>query len=184
MDKRKNVILCGFMGSGKSTVGKFLSRRLGMQFIDMDAYIEDWQKTTISEIFAAKGETEFRRLETQAARDLSAKHGQVIAAGGGTLLFPQNVEIFRKNGVIVLLDAPLAALQERLKNDRSRPLLQKPNRNEVIRELHEKRMPLYRAAADFSVNAGLPPKLVAEEIIRKIELQAGSCPVSENPIDL
>ena len=74
------------------------------------------------------------------------------------------MEILRRNGIIVLLDAPLDALQQRLKRDRTRPLLQKPDREKVIRELHAQRMPLYRAACTLSVNAGQPPAQVAEDI--------------------
>lgn len=164
MAPRKNIVLCGFMGSGKSTVGKLLSRRLDMEFIDMDDYIEQQQGMEIREIFASMGEAAFRRMETEAAEKLSSTGGHVIAAGGGTLLSTQNVEILRRNGIIVLLDAPLDALQQRLKRDRTRPLLQKPDREKVIRELHAQRMPLYRAACTLSVNAGQPPAQVAEDI--------------------
>ena len=118
----------------------------------------------IREIFASMGEAAFRRMETEAAEKLSSTGGHVIAAGGGTLLSTQNVEILRRNGIIVLLDAPLDALQQRLKRDRTRPLLQKPDREKVIRELHAQRMPLYRAACTLSVNAGQPPAQVAEDI--------------------
>ncbi len=166
MDTRRNIVLCGFMGCGKTTVGKLLSARLGMKFVDMDEYIEAWQNTTISEIFAQKGEEAFRRMETEAAQRLSAQEGQVIAAGGGTLLATRNVEILQKNGTIILLDAPLSSLQQRLARDTVRPLLQKANRDEVICQLHAKRMPLYRAACNFSVDAGAAPGQVVEEIIR------------------
>ena len=101
--KPKNIILCGFMGSGKTTVGRRLAQKAHMEFIDMDDYIEQREGRTITDIFAQDGEETFRRMETEAARELASRRGLVIAAGGGTLLRAQNVKIFRKSGVTVLL---------------------------------------------------------------------------------
>lgn len=170
----KNIILCGFMGCGKSTMGRRLAKQLGCEFVDMDRYIEEKQKISVKEIFARHGEEAFRRMETEASRQLAAQTGLVIATGGGTLLNPDNTAALRSTGVIVLLDVPLAALQERLKNDTTRPLLQKPDRNQVIRNLHETRMPQYRAAADVCVNAGAPFQVVADRIIQGVEAYESS----------
>ena len=109
---KENLILCGFMGCGKTTVGKRLAAATGREFIDMDRFIENQAGMTVSEIFAAQGEGAFRQMETEAARSLSAREGLVIASGGGTVLNPENVRLFRKTGKILLLDVPLSALLE------------------------------------------------------------------------
>lgn len=164
----KSIVLCGFMGSGKSTVGKLLAEKLGCTFTDMDTYIENKANMTVSEIFSAFGEETFRKMETEAAEELAHKPGQVIAAGGGTLLSPKNVSIFKGNSIIVLLDAPLAVIRERLKEDTTRPLLNRPDRDEAIQKLYDSRMPLYRSAADVTVFAGNSPLMVVEELLKKI----------------
>ncbi len=165
---RKNIILCGFMGCGKSTIGSLLAKRSGMAFIDLDSYIEKKEGRSISEMFSNDGETYFREREREAARELSAKRGLVIAAGGGTLTFEENVECLKKNGTVVLLDIPVDVVSERLRNDTVRPLLARPDRDEVIRELYEKREPLYRAAADITVDADRSPMQICMDIISQV----------------
>ncbi len=160
-----NIVLCGFMGCGKTTVGKRLARLLGRQFCDLDHYIEKKEGMTVSDIFAKYGENGFRQRETQAADEVSKEGGMVVACGGGTVLFPQNVDAFHANdSVILLLYVPLAVLQERFKNDRKRPLLQRPNRQQVIADLYKQRIPQYRAAADITVRATAPAWVVAKRI--------------------
>ena len=162
-----NIILCGFMGCGKTSVGRRAAELTGRELCDLDRYIEERAGMTVSEIFDRYGEEGFRRLERQAAREVAGTPGLIIASGGGTVLSPANVEAFHSaGGVIVFLDAPLAALQERLKNDKRRPLLQVPDRRRVISELYEKRIPLYRAAADVTIDAGAPPVTVARRVDR------------------
>ena len=159
------MILCGFMGCGKTSVGRRAAKLLGREFCDLDLYIEERAGMSVSEIFARQGEAGFRRWEAQAVREVAGRPGLVIASGGGTVLFQENVDAFHKEGgVVVFLDAPLAALQERLKNDKRRPLLQVPDRRRVIAELFAKRAPLYRAAADVTVDAGAPPVTVARRV--------------------
>ena len=131
---KENLILCGFMGCGKTTVGRRLAALSGRELVDMDAYIEKEQGKTVREIFDTLGESAFRQMETEAARALSQKNGLVIASGGGTVLNPENVRLLRQSGKILLLDVPLAALQERLKSDTQRPLLQRPDRRELERK--------------------------------------------------
>lgn len=160
-----NIILCGFMGSGKSTVGLLLSKKLGMSFIDLDTYIEKKEGMTVSKIFEKHGEPYFRAVEKQSARELSQKNGLIIAAGGGTLVDKENSDILRTSGKIVLLDLPVEVIAERLKGDTTRPLLQRPNKNQAMRELYEKRMPLYKEAADISVNAAAAPLIVCGRIM-------------------
>lgn len=160
-----NIVLCGFMGCGKTSVGRRAARLLGRELCDLDQYIEKKEGMSITEIFARYGEGGFREREAQAVAEVSRKEGMVVASGGGTVLFPHNVELFHQGGgVILFLDVPLAALQERLKNDKRRPLLQKPNRRQVIEELYRERCPQYRAAADVIIDAGAPPVVVARRI--------------------
>lgn len=164
---RGNIILCGFMGCGKSSVGRRAAELMGRELCDLDSYIEEKAGMSVSEIFAEYGEEGFRERERWAVREVAGTPGLIIASGGGTVLSDANVQAFHsRNGLIVFLDAPLAALQERLKNDKRRPLLQVPDRRRVIRELFEKRIPLYRAAADVTIDAGAPPLTVARRVAK------------------
>lgn len=165
---RKNIVLCGFMGCGKSTIGSLLSKKTGMSFIDLDSYIEKKENKTISQIFADSGEEYFRQLEREASQELSKKNGLVIATGGGTLTYQVNVDAFKTNGRIILLDLPVEVVAERLKNDTTRPLLNRPDKNKAMRELYEKRLPLYRSAADVTVDATQSPLMVCNEIIASV----------------
>ncbi len=163
-----NIILCGFMGSGKSTVGALLSKKLGMSFIDLDSYIEKKEDMTVSQIFEAYGEPYFRQSEREAARELSEKNGLIIAAGGGTLVDKQNADTFKRNGRIILLDLPVEIIAERLKGDNTRPLLQREDKEKAMRELYNKRMPLYKEAADIIVDAAAAPLTVCGRIISEL----------------
>lgn len=167
--KRKNIVLCGFMGSGKSTIGNLLSRKMGMAFIDLDAYIEKKENKSVSQIFADSGEEYFRQLERNAVSELAHKKSIILAAGGGTLTFQQNIDTLKNaDNKIILLDVPVEVVAQRLKNDTKRPLLNRPDKEKVMRELYEKRLPLYRSAADIIVNAANSPMQVCMEIISNI----------------
>lgn len=179
------IVLCGFMGCGKTTVGKRLAKEMGRDFLDLDHYIEEKEGMTVSEIFAAYGEEGFRQRESLAAEEAARRGEVVIACGGGTVLRRQNVEAFHENGgTIVLLDVPLAVLQRRLQNDRKRPLLQRPDREAFIAELYAQRAPLYRAAADVAVAGSPSVRVTAERIAllarrgfrRKAHRQGGKRP--------
>ena len=170
---RGNIVLSGFMGSGKSTIGRRLAAALGMKFVDMDRYIEEKTGLKVREIFDRFGEAHFRALETETVRALSARADYVVATGGGTLMRPENVEAFHAGGgTVYFLDVPLAALQERLKNDRRRPLLQVPDRRAVIERLLSERRPQYLESADVVVDAGAPTVVVVRRIcaLRGVEL--------------
>ena len=168
-----NIVLCGFMGSGKTTVGQALAQKSGRRFFDLDQCIERRQGKTISQIFADEGEQAFRLMETEAARELCSQKGLVIATGGGAVLREENVDILRRNGVIVLLDASLDTLERRLAGVSDRPLLQRADRQEFLRALYAERMPLYRAAAQLCVDANQDPDTVSEQILQKAELFFG-----------
>ncbi len=165
----KNIILCGFMGCGKTTIGKLVAKKINMDFVDLDIYIEQKQDMTVSDIFAKYGEAYFRQLERQATVELSQMNNKVIAAGGGTLIFKENVDVFKNSGVIILIDASLKAISERLKYDNTRPLLARPDKEKAMKELYEKRLPIYKSAADLIINGNNSPEYVCMDIINSIQ---------------
>lgn len=166
---RKSIVLCGFMGCGKSTIGSLLAKKMGMSFVDLDKYIEKKEKKTVSEIFKDNGEDYFRMKEREAVRELSDKKGLIIAAGGGTLTFKENTDMFRSGCKIVLLDIPVEVIAERLKYDTTRPLLARPDKDKIMRELYENRLPVYKAAADIVVDASASPMKVCIDIMSQIQ---------------
>lgn len=163
-----NIILCGFMGCGKSTVGKLLAKKTGTNFIDMDQYIEKQTGQTVKEIFEKYGENHFRDLEHKACIDLSKTNNKIIAAGGGTLTFERNINALKKAGVIIFLDADYEVLCERLQGDTTRPLLQKDNPKEIIKNLLAQRKPIYEKASDYVVKSNLSPQKITTDIIEII----------------
>ena len=166
-----NIILCGYMGCGKSTVGKIAARKTGKKFVDMDRYIEEKEQMTVAEIFAAYGEEGFREREHAACRELAAQSGLIIAAGGGALTFARNVEVFRGRDTVVLLDVPLETIRFRLRHDTRRPLLQRPDKDEAMTELYNKRMPQYLSAADVIVKGEATPLNTAFKVINTLNLK-------------
>ncbi len=160
-----NIVLCGFMGCGKSTVGKNLARKTGKKFIDMDSYIEKKAGMTVTEIFDKFGEKGFREMEYEACKELSEMKGLIIASGGGAFTFKRNVDAFKGRDIIVLLDVPIKTIKYRLRNDKSRPLLQKPDKDKVMQELYERRLPVYREAADVVVSGKNTPLGTAFSVI-------------------
>ncbi len=163
---RNNIILCGFMGSGKSTIGNLLSKKMGMAFIDLDKYIEKKEQKTVTQIFEEHGEAYFRQLEKQAAKELSQKNGVIVATGGGTLTFQENVDTFRNGkNKIVLLDVPVEIVAQRLQGDTTRPLLNRSDKEQAMTELYHRRLPLYRNAADIIVDASNSPLKVCMDIM-------------------
>jgi len=163
-ESMKNIILCGFMGCGKSTVGKALAQISGKVFVDMDSLIEKEQNMRIPEIFEKYGENYFRELEHKTCIDLSQKRDLVIASGGGTLISQRNADILAQTGIIVFLEVPLKEISLRLKNDTSRPLLNTSNREQVMAGLFNFRIPLYKKNAEFIVNGANSPYNIAREI--------------------
>lgn len=147
---KSNLVLCGFMGSGKTTIGRKIARLLGLEFIDMDIYLEQQEGRKISDIFAEDGEPYFRDLETKYARELSEKNGCVIATGGGCVLRPENVELLKKNGILIHLDTPFFRIVQNLSRDTSRPLLQ-GDKEKQTRTLYSQRKKIYEDCADVSV---------------------------------
>lgn len=159
-----NIVLCGFMGCGKTTVGRRLAEMTGFRFVDMDAYIEEQAGMTVPAIFERYGEAAFRQREREACAALARQNGLVIAAGGGALTFPENAAVLRSTGCIVLIAVSPEAVLQRLRDDNTRPLLARTDKETAVRELHARRLPLYRAAADIEVDGEQEPGQVAQAI--------------------
>ncbi len=141
----KNIILTGFMGTGKTTLGRLLAKRLGYKFIDTDAQIERQSGQTIAELFQTQGETAFRNLEAELVKELARQEGLVIATGGGLVLNPTNVATLSKTGQIICLTAtPEEILARVSKQQGVRPLLQEKDPQAKIIELLRQRDSAYR----------------------------------------
>lgn len=166
-----NIILCGFMGCGKSTVGKNVARKIGKMFLDMDTYIEEKAGMTVSEIFEKHGEDGFRNMEHEACLELAEMSDLVVATGGGAFTFERNVQAFKGRDTIVFLDVPLEVIKNRLKNDKTRPLLQRPDKDEAMKELFDKRYPIYKNAADVIVAGQNTPLKTAYLVIKAVEAE-------------
>jgi shikimate kinase len=173
-----NIILIGFMGCGKSSIGRRLALRLGHQFLDTDELIiASADGKSISEIFAEEGEEAFRARETGAIRSLSSSQSIVLATGGGAILREENRRILSDLGLIVWLHADADILFERASRNRKRPLLQVENPRTTFNALLESRLPTYRAAASVTVDAsGLSHDQTVEAIVRAIQDQGTTLP--------
>ena len=165
-----NIFLCGFMGSGKTTVGKALSTDLNMDFIDLDKLIEIENNESINEIFKNKGEDFFRNLEKEALKNVCKNDNQVVSLGGGAVLKQENVDIIKANGTLIFLEVEAKTVLKRLKNDTSRPLLNVDNKEAVIEKMLQERTPIYKNNADFTVNANKNSKNTASFIKKIIKI--------------
>jgi len=145
MNTKSNIVLIGFMGTGKTTVGRLLAERLDLAFTDMDDCIVERAGKTIPAIFADDGEPAFRALEREVVIDLSARGGLVIATGGGVVLNPDNIRDLGATGLLVALTATPDVILERLRHDTGRPLLSAGDKGEKIRTLLASRQHLYNA---------------------------------------
>lgn len=147
----KNIFLTGFMGCGKSSVGRLLSSRLGRQFVDLDEAVVLDAAASINEIFSSLGEPAFRELESQALTRISKLAAVVVSTGGGAVLAAQNRTLMRQSGSIVNLTAGVEAIASRLYGDRQRPLLKENASIERLRTMLEGREPYY-ADADLRID--------------------------------
>ena len=163
-----NILITGFMGAGKTTIGEKLAKRLGYFFIDTDREIEKEQGCSITEIFKYGGEECFRDLETDILQKLQTKQNLVIATGGGMVLRNENRSLMQSLGTRVYLKVELQELMRRLKKDKKRPLLQKPKPEEHILEMLQQRKSIYEEAECIIDTTDLSPHQMVTEIIRKI----------------
>ena len=163
--KGRAVVLMGFMGTGKSEVGRRLAQRLGRSFVDTDQTIEERAGKRIAAIFADDGEVAFRRLEREAVEDAASRGGAIIAVGGGAVLDPENLRRLREAGVLVHLTARPEIILRRVGDGANRPLLQDDPHGAVTRLLAE-RGPAYAAAADVTVDTS---ERSADQVVAEIQ---------------
>jgi len=162
----KNIILVGFMGTGKTAVARRLSKRLKMRYLSTDDMIEDRENKEIRKIFAEDGEPHFRKVEKEAVKEASSIDGVVIAAGGGAVLDDENIQNMKKKGVVICLNATPEAILKRTESYAHRPLLNVADPMGKIKELLDKRAPHYMKADHQVDTDGKDVKSVTEEIIR------------------
>jgi len=164
--KYKNIFLVGFMGAGKTTVGRVLADKIGYSFVDPDQVLEENAGSTISVIFSEFGEDYFRDLESKTLKTISTGERQVIATGGGVVIRDRNWDIMEQAGLTVYLKAPIEVLFERIKDSTHRPLLQVENPLKRARELLDSREHLYQKAVLIIDTENLSVTGVAEEIVK------------------
>lgn len=160
-----NIILTGFMGVGKTSVGTRLAKDLAYTFVDTDALIEADQKTTITEIFSTFGEPSFRDIESRIIRQVLENENQVVSTGGGAVIRNENRAAFKKAGIVICLSARAEVILDRIKHETHRPLLQTSDPLAKIRELLDSRDKYYRQADLVIDTSGKS----VDEVIREIK---------------
>ena len=161
----ENVFLIGPMGSGKTTIGQRLARLLELEFVDCDRELEARTGASVNLIFDVEGEQGFRSREAQMLEELTARDGILLATGGGVVISADNRKILRRRGLVVYLKTSVEQQLRRLGRDRSRPLLQTPDRRERLNKLAEERNPLYGEIAEIEFPArNKSPDAVARQL--------------------
>jgi len=160
----RSIILIGFMGTGKTLVGRRLAEILGMTFIDTDTLIEEAVGMSIGQLFERHGEPYFRNLERQVVASISEDHSQVVATGGGVVLDGENVAHLKKMGTMIHLSARADVILDRIRNQSQRPLLQTENAKKRIESLLAQRAPSY-ALADLEIDTS---ELGCEDVVERI----------------
>lgn len=161
----KNIFLCGFMGCGKSSVGRALSTVLGTPFADLDELIVEHANMTIPQIFEKYGQAHFRALESQEIEKISRLDGNIIATGGGAMVNAQNASIAKQNGIVVFLDVAFDTCYERIAGDTNRPIVQSSSKSELL-ELYNNRKVCYEQNCNVKIDA---TNLSIEQICDKIK---------------
>lgn len=157
-----NIILCGFMGSGKTVVGSELAKIMGRKFVDTDELIEEEQGVAIKAIFATHGEDYFRELEFEMCKKIGAEcKNCIVSTGGGAMTFERNVEAIKNGGKIVFLDADFDTICERIGNSNNRPLFQD---REKAKALYDERKSKYLKASDYVIDGNMSARKTALEI--------------------
>ena len=156
--RKENIVLVGMPASGKSTVGNILAEKLGRKFVDTDEIITEKIKMSIKDFFAEYGEEEFRKIECEVIRELSAENSLIIATGGGAVLRQENISALKYNGKIYFIDRPI----EKLIPTESRPL---SSDREAIKKRHEERYGIYCGCCDVHIDADCEAEAVAKKIL-------------------
>lgn len=159
----RSIYLCGFMGCGKSYIGKLLAERKGMPFADLDSYIVEKEGRSIPEIFQHSGEPYFRQLEASCIKELE---GCVVATGGGALINENTAEYANAHGITLFLDAEFELCYDRIKEDGNRPLVVN-NTKEQLREIFEKRREIYKKHSQITVKV----RGIEEETLKNINTE-------------
>ncbi len=168
--KKTSIALIGFMGTGKSAVGRLLAEKTGKDFLELDALIEERAGMTIAEMFRREGEIGFREREMAAVKEITGRENTVIACGGGVVLTTINIDRLRTFCRIVCLTASAETIARRCAGDESRPLLAGEDRLATIKRLLAYRRPFYSRSADITVaTSRLKPDGVAKRIIERLE---------------
>lgn len=174
-----SVFLVGLPGSGKSTVGRHLARRLGLSFVDSDHVIEERLGCSIREYFERSGEAAFRDLEQATVDELSQQPHTVLSTGGGTVLREANRHMLHDRGWVVYLKSSPAELFRRLRHDKTRPLLQVADPQQKLKDLFQARDPLYREVAHHVLETGRPSvSMLVNHIAMQLEQRALQSPQS------
>lgn len=161
---KSNIVIIGFMGTGKTMVAKRTAEILNMNFIDTDSLLEKYEEMTVAEIFAKLGEKYFRQRENDIAKEVANKKNMVIATGGGIVLNPDNMKSLSSTGIIIWLKAPIELIYKRIGSDENRPLAYERDFFE-LEEMYRKRYPLYEQYSDFYIDvSGKSIEEVSKEI--------------------
>lgn len=161
-----SVYLCGFMGCGKSHIGRLLAAELGREFLDMDRYIVEHEKMSIPQIFEKFGEPRFRQLEAKYIRQLSG--GYIVATGGGALINEHTAQFARESGLSVYINTSFENCYERIKNDSNRPLVVN-NTPEQLRQIYDARAEIYRRNSMAMVNGNARDTVICGEIVKLVQ---------------
>jgi shikimate kinase len=167
-----NLYLVGFMGTGKSTVGRQVARQMGFRFLDSDHEIERAQGKPVAQIFATEGETRFRALERDFIENGHPAEGCVVACGGGLIVPPGMLELLRHRGVVICLHAPIETILLRTLRTNHRPLLRVENPERRVRELYAQREEIYRRTGTVVLTDNRPQREIAAHVMRVYRFEA------------
>jgi len=167
MSRNSNIFLVGPMGAGKTTIGRMLSKSLGIPFVDSDKEIEQRTGASIPLIFELEGESGFRKREAEVLAVLTGMSPLILATGGGAVITPENQQALKRRGFVVYLQCAVERQLERTHKDANRPLLKTPDPRARLEELYKVRDPIYRSLADYIIDTGVySSRSAARQIVR------------------